>query len=60
MSRNTLALLLAAAVIWAATSVHADPQPAIDRQLMERLIRAEEAQTHALEGIERALQSCRR
>jgi hypothetical protein len=34
--------------------VKADPQPAFDRMLVERLVRAQEAQVHALEALTRA------
>ncbi len=36
------------------TSVHADVQPALDRQLTERMTRALEAQVHATEALVRA------
>lgn len=58
-SRTTLAWLFVAALAWAA-SAHADPQPALDRQLIERLVRAQEAQTHALEDIARAIERASR
>jgi hypothetical protein len=40
--------------------VHAAPDPAFDRGLVERLVRAEEAQVHALETLVRATEKCNR
>ena len=40
-------------------SVRAE-QPAIDRALVERLVRAEEAQARQLEALARAAASCKR
>jgi hypothetical protein len=54
--RALFALPLVAAAAWATLPVHADPQPALDRQLVERLVRAQESQAHALEGIQRAVE----
>jgi len=39
---------------------HADPQPALDRQLVERLVRAQESQARALEALTRAAERCAR
>lgn len=59
--------LLAAAVVLAfafasasAHVAHADPQPALDRQLVERLVLAEESQAHQLEALTRAVERCGR
>jgi hypothetical protein len=38
---------------------HADPQPALDRALVERLVRAQESQAHALDALTRAAERCR-
>ena len=58
-----LAMLLAAAALGAALATfghaHAEPQPAFDRALTERLVRAEEAQVHALETLARAVERCK-
>jgi hypothetical protein len=35
-------------------------QPAIDRVLVERLVRAEEAQAHALEALTRVTERCKK
>ena len=40
--------------------VHADPQPALDRQLTERMVRALEAQVHATEALTRATEKLHR
>lgn len=60
VNRSLLLALLVLAAAWATTGVRADPQPALDRQLVERLVRAEEAQTHALEEIARAIEHASR
>jgi len=39
---------------------HAVPEPAFDRGLVERLVRAEEAQAHVLEALVRATEKCHR
>ena len=42
------------------TSVHAAEQPALDRQLTERMTRAFEAQAHATEALVRATEKLHR
>jgi hypothetical protein len=51
-----IACLAAAAV----SGVRAEPQPAFDRALVERLVRAQEAQTRALEKLVSATERCNR
>jgi hypothetical protein len=56
-------MLLAAAALGAALATigraQAEPQPAFDRGLSERLVRAEEAQVHALDALVRAAERCK-
>jgi hypothetical protein len=52
--------LAAGAAIAAISGVRAEPQPALDRSIVERLVRAEEAQTRALEKIASAAERCGR
>lgn len=40
--------------------VHADPTPALDRQLVERMTRALEAQAKATQELVRATERCKR
>ncbi len=56
----TLAILLACALYATLGRAHAEPQPTLDRALVERLVRAQEAQTHALEALVRATERCHR
>lgn len=65
MPNNTsrlTALLIAAAlgagVAATLSHAHAEPEPALDRVLLERLVRAEESQVHALEALVRATERC--
>lgn len=39
--------------------VHAEPDPALDRQLVERMVRAMESQAHATEDLVRATERCK-
>jgi len=60
--RLALALLLAFVAGIATTLIapaHAE-QPAIDRALVERLVRAEETQARQLEALARAAERCKR
>lgn len=61
--RTTLALLAAfalGALTAAVAGAHADQQPAFDRAMATRIVRAQEAQAHALEDIARAMERCKR
>jgi hypothetical protein len=44
----------------AGSGARAEPQPAFDRAIVERLVRAQEAQTRALEKIASAAERCKR
>lgn len=50
-------VLLGAALVGG--SVHADPSPALDRQLVERMVRALEDQVHATDRLQ-ATERCKR
>jgi hypothetical protein len=55
-----VSLAFAAGVLSASLGrVNADPQPALDRGLVERLIRAQEAQVRAIEGLTRVAERCK-
>jgi hypothetical protein len=58
------ALLIAAALGAGAAATlsraHAEPEPVLDRAMLERLVRAEEAQAHTLEALVRATERCKR
>jgi hypothetical protein len=41
-------------------SARAEPRPAIDRDLMERLVRSQESQIRAIESLVRATEKCHR
>ena len=60
----TLLVVLVLGFAWAVyngqSQAHAEPQPTIDRQLVERLVRAEESQTRAIEELTRAVERCGR
>jgi type II secretory pathway component PulJ len=60
----TLLVALVLGFAWAVyngqSQAHAELQPTLDRALVERLVRAEEAQTRALEALVRATERCRR
>ena len=43
----------------AMSSAHADPQPALDRQLVERMTRALEEQARATQQLARVMERCR-
>lgn len=47
-------------VLWVAATghAHADPQPALDRQLVERMTRALEAQASATQQLVRVTERC--
>lgn len=64
MSRALLTLAgLALAYVLGTLStshVHADPSPALDRQLTERLVRALETQASATRDLVRATERCNR
>ena len=54
----SLAVTFATGYVCASLShAHADPQPAFDRTLMERLVRAQEEQAREAEGQRRALET---
>lgn len=56
----TLVIAFAAGVLCAAAAgVRAEPE-LVDRALVERLVRAEESQTKALEALSRAAERCNR
>lgn len=68
-SNLLLAFTCVAAVVAALlmSRVHAEPQPAVDRSLVERVVRAQEAQVRAqeaqlraLDALVRATEKCRR
>lgn len=42
------------------SGAHADPSPALDRQLVERMVRALEAQAHATDRLVQATERCQR
>jgi hypothetical protein len=61
LTRSLFGLLLAFAlgvVVASLGSARAQARPAIDRELVERLVRAEEAQTRELEALVRATDKC--
>jgi hypothetical protein len=63
ITRNLIAVLItviATTAVAALSGAHAEPQPAFDRSLVERLVRAEEAQTRSLEKIASAAERCNR
>jgi hypothetical protein len=43
---------------WNMPRAHAEPQPALDRALVEKLIATEERQARALEDLVRATKEC--
>jgi hypothetical protein len=55
-----LSLIAVCTLLAALSGVRAEPLPAFDRGLVERLIRAQEAQAHALDALVRATEKCRR
>lgn len=55
-----LGVVLGAGVVSNLGSARAEPQPALDRALVERLVRAQEAQAHAQEAQLRALDAIAR
>jgi hypothetical protein len=60
-SNVLLVVTLSSAVFVAALSgARADPQPAFDRAMVERLVRAQEAQTRALEKLVSVTERCKR
>lgn len=57
----SLVITFAAGYVCASLSrAHADPQPAFDRALVERIVRAQEEQTREQEGQRRALEAINR
>jgi uncharacterized protein HemX len=61
--RSLVAVLLAFGLGVACAAfgrAHAEPQPALDRGLVERVVRAQEAQAHQLEALVRATEKCKR
>ena len=62
-TRNVAALVLALALGAACATLsgaRAEPQPSIDRGLVERVVRAQEAQAHQLEALVKATERCKR
>jgi hypothetical protein len=60
-SRTLLAFALVfvlGALTASASRLHAEPIPAFDRNLVERMVRAEEAQARKLEDLVRAAERC--
>jgi hypothetical protein len=55
-----LSLLLAAYAAFVTFSARAEPQPVVDRFVVDRLIRAQEAQARALDQLVRATERCNR
>jgi hypothetical protein len=55
-----LIMLATIAALAALSGARAEPQPAFDRAIIERLVRAQEAQTRALEKIASAAERCKR
>jgi hypothetical protein len=55
-----LMVIVAAASFSVGARVHADPEPALDRQIVERMTRALEAQAHATEALVRATERCKK
>jgi hypothetical protein len=51
-------VLLGAALV--GERVHADPVPALDRQLVERMVRALEDQSRAIDRLVNATEKCKR
>jgi hypothetical protein len=67
MTIRIIPTLMACFVVFAAGAAtatlgraRAEPQPAFDRVLVERLVHAQEAQAHALEALTRAIEHCKR
>lgn len=56
----TIVVAVAALALAALSGARAEPQPAFDRPLVERLVRAQEAQTRALEKLVSAAERCKR
>jgi hypothetical protein len=52
-------LTMTVGILASRSFAHAEPQPALDRALVERLVRAQEAQVHALEALTRAAERCK-
>lgn len=52
--------VIAVAAVAALSGARAEPQPAFDRALVERLVRAQEAQTRALEKLASVTERCKR
>lgn len=55
-----LLLLVVVVLLWIPLCSHAEPQPALDRQLVERIVRALEAQARATERLVQAEERCHR
>lgn len=53
-------VLLALAFVAGCSTAHAEPAPALDRQLVERLVRALERQAQATERLVTATERCKR
>jgi hypothetical protein len=63
MTRRDLVVVLVTAIVVGALSTRgaiAEPQPAIDRALTERLVRAVEEQARATRELVRATERCKR
>lgn len=59
MNDVPLLLVIVIVLLWIPLCSHADPQPALDRQLVERLVRATEAQARATERLLQAVERCK-
>jgi hypothetical protein len=55
-----LAAFLLGAALGAIGLARAEPQPAFERALTERLVRAEEQQARSLDALVRATEKCKR
>lgn len=64
MSRRDVVLVLASlvcsAVTFSVVGVHAEQQAAVDRALMERMVRALEDQSRATDKLVQATERCKR
>jgi tRNA isopentenyl-2-thiomethyl-A-37 hydroxylase MiaE len=54
-----LSIVLAGYAAFVTFGVHAEPQPVIDRLVVDRLIRAQEQQARALDNLVRVSERCK-
>jgi hypothetical protein len=57
---TVLITVIATGAVAALSGARAEPQPAFDRVIVERLVRAQETQSRALEKIASAAERCKR